>query len=220
MAVIMNAALASLRKQLADLQARFGGHFGRDLVLSDRLKGLIAVVVGLVLVLSLFGLHRLVTTLEHNYLTARTDMVRLQNQISTNIWQQRKQQSQVLKSVLEERLWTAQTPGLADAGFERWLRERMARYKMEPSQQIQIRRVAVSPRPATGAAASTDHLGDVQRMTAKVVLPFDPAGLTQFLADIAEADKTVVVDRMTLRAGRNPRVDMDISAFFWSHEKS
>lgn len=206
-----------LRGLWGGLQSRFGGRVG-EIALSDRFKGLTAAAAVLILLLSLLGLNRLVHSLERNYLAARTDMIRLQTQISTNAWQQRKQQSQVLKSVLEERLWTAQTPGLADAGFERWLRERMGRYRMEPTQQIQIRHVPAAAR--AGAAAGPDALADIQRMTAKVVLPFDPQGLTQFLADVAEAEKTVVVDRLSLRAGRNSRVEMDVSAFFWSREKS
>lgn len=210
---------APLKKAFDDLRARFMERFGRDLVMSDRLKVMIAAVAVILLLSSLIGLHQLVTSLERQYVRVQTDMTRLQSQIRTNIWQERKQQSQVLKSVLEERLWTAQTPGLADAGFEKWLRDRMGRYKMEPIQQIQIRRVAVSRAPAA-AGAGTDKLAGLQRMTAKIVMPFDPQGLNGFLADIAEGEKTVVIDRLTVRAGRNPRIDLDISAFYWSPEKS
>jgi hypothetical protein len=207
---------APMKKVVDDLRAQFTARFGRDIVLSDRLKALVAAVAFILLASSLVGLHQLVASLERSYVRAQVDMTRLESQIRTNIWQGRKQQSQVLKSVLEERLWTAQTPGLADANFERWLRDRMGRYKMEPIQQIQIRRVAVS-KSSTGGG---DKLAAVQRMTAKIVLPFDPQGLNGFLADVAEGDKTVVIDRLNVRAGRNPRVEMDISAFYWSPEKS
>ena len=210
---------APLKKAFDDLHARFRQRFGKDVVLSDRLKAMVAAIAVILLLSSLIGLHQLVTTLERQYVRAQTDMTRLQSQIRTNIWQERKQQSQVLKSVLEERLWTAQTPGLADAGFEKWLRDHMGRYKMEPVQQIQIRRVAVS-KPSAAAGAGGDKLAQLQRMTAKVVLPFDPQGLNGLLADIAEGEKTVVIDRLNVRAGRNPRVEMDISAFYWSPEKS
>jgi hypothetical protein len=50
-------------------------------------------------------------------------------------------------------------------------------------------------------------------MTAKVLGPFDPAALTQVLADIVEADKFIVVDRMIIRAGANNRLEMDVSTF-------
>jgi hypothetical protein len=207
---------APVKKVIDDLHIQFTTRFGRDIILSDRLKALIAAVAFILLVSGVIGLHQLVASLEHGYVRAQVDMTRLESQIRTNVWQGRKQQSQVLKSVLEERLWTAQTPGLADANFERWLRDRMGRYKMEPTQQIQIRRVAVN-KSSPGAG---DKLAAVQRMTAKIVLPFDPQGLNGFLADIAEGDKTVVIDRLNVRAGRNARVEMDISAFYWSPEKS
>jgi hypothetical protein len=207
---------APVKKVIDDLRAQFTARFGRDLVLSDRLKALVAAIAFILLASSLVGLHQFVTSLERSYVSAQVDMTRLESQIRTNVWQGRKQQSQVLKSVLEERLWTAQTPGLADANFERWLRDRMGRYKMEPIQQIQIRRVAVNKSSAAGG----DKLAAVQRMTAKIVLPFDPQGLNGFLADVAEGDKTVVIDRLNVLAGRNPRVEMDISAFYWSPEKS
>ena len=210
---------APLKKVFDDLHARFRERFGRDVVVSDRLKAMVAAIAFILVLSSLIGLHQLVTTLERQYTSAQTDMTRLQSQIRTNIGQERKQQSQVLKSVLEERLWTAQTPGLADAGFEKWLRDHMGKYKMEPVQQIQIRRVAVS-KPLAGAGAAADKLTELQRMTAKIVLPFDPQGLNGLLADIAEGEKTVVIDRLNVRAGRNPRVEMDISAFYWSPEKS
>ncbi len=211
---------APLRKALTDLRARFMERFGKDLVMSDRLKAMVAGVAAILLLSSLLGLHQLVSALERHYVRAQTDMVRLQSQISTNVWKDRRQQSQVMKSVLEERLWTAATPGLADAGFEKWLRDHMGRYKMEPTQQIQIRRVPVSRAAAPAPGAAPDKLSEIQRMTAKIVLPFDPQGLSNFLADVAEGEKTVVIDRLTVRAGRNPRVDMDISAFYWSPEKS
>ena len=208
---------ASLKQAADELRARYAARFGREIVISDRLKTLIAAGAFILLVSSLIGLHQLVSSLEKSYVRAQVDMTRLESQIRTNVWQGRKQQSQVLKSVLEERLWTAQTPGLADANFERWLRDRMSRYKMEPTQQIQIRRVAVGKNAPAGGG---DKLASVQRMTAKVVLGFDPQGLSGFLADVAEGEKTVVIDRLVVRSGRNARVEIDISAFYWSPEKS
>ncbi len=57
-------------------------------------------------------------------------------------------------------------------------------------------------------------------MTAKLILPFDASGLVQFLADIADADKAVVVDRMIVRSGRNARIEVDVSAFYRSAERN
>jgi hypothetical protein len=163
-------------------------------------------------------MHQGVVSLERRYVKAETDSVRLRKQIETNLWQQRKQQSQVLKAVLLERMWTAQTPGLAQANFERWLRERLSHYRIEPQQQIQTRFVAASRQIPGGG--TKDPLSDVQRMSTKIVIPFDQAVLAGLLADLAEAEKAVVVDHLNVRSGRNARVDIDISAFYYSPEKN
>jgi hypothetical protein len=40
------------------------------------------------------------------------------------------------------------------------------------------------------------------------------------LADVAEGDKAVVVDRLVVRAGRNARIEVDVSAFYRSAQRS
>src|SRR5690606_31340362 len=98
-----------------------------------------------------------------------------------------------------ERLWSAQTPGLADASFERWLRDRLGPYQLDPLQPIQVRRVPVVRQSLSNEPESS--LSSLQRMTAKVIAPFSPDGLPRFMAELAEADKTVLVDRISVRAG-------------------
>jgi hypothetical protein len=136
--------------------------------------------------------------------------------VTTNAWAERRAQSDATKLALEERFWIATTPGLAEAGFERFLRDHLSRYKIEP-QQIQVRRVAI----ATGPDAQTrGPLANMERMTAKLMIPFDQSALVGFLADIAESERAIVIDRMIARVGRNARVEMDVSAFYPSREKS
>ena len=120
------------------------------------------------------------------------------------------------KLTLEERFWIGNTPGLAEAGFERWLRDRLTRYKTEP-QSITVRRVAVSP-PSTDPQ-SRDPLANVERMTAKIMMPFDQTGLIGFLDDIAESERVMVVDRLIVRAGRNPRTEIDVSTFYPARDR-
>jgi hypothetical protein len=214
----MKDAFPTLYKLIDRVKSEVRQRFGKDLVLTDRLKGLLSAVTGLVVLSMLIGMHQLVSALERDYERAQVEKARLEAQIQAGGWDQRKQQSQVLKSLLEERLWSAQTPGLADASFERWLRDRLTPHKLEPIAQIQVRRVPVVRQVQSGEADGP--LSSVQRMTAKLILPFDGAGLTHFLADVAEANKSVVIDRMIVRAGRNARVEIDVSAFYRSAERN
>lgn len=214
----MKNAFPTLHKLLERLRTELQARYGKDLVLTDRLKMLISVVAGIVVLSALVGMHQLVSAMERDYERVQIDRARLEAQIKAGGWQDRKQQSQVLKSLLEERLWTAQTPGLADASFERWLRDRLTPHKLEPVAQIQVRRVPLVRQTQPGEQETP--LSTVQRMTAKLILPFNGPGLAQFLADVAEADKAIVVDRLIVRAGRNARIEMDVSAFYRSTERS
>jgi len=216
MADLMKGSFPTLQKLLDRLQAEVHRRIG-PIVLTDRLKALISAVGALLIFAALFGVHQTVDSLERDYERVQIDKARLEAQIEAGGWEERKQQSQVLKSVLEERLWVAQTPGLADAGFERWLRDRLTPHRLEPTAPIQVRRIPLV-RPTQGGEETP--LSAVQRMTAKLILPFDTSGLAQFLADIADADKAVVVDRMIVRSGRNARIEVDVSAFYRSAERN
>jgi hypothetical protein len=216
MADVMKTSFPTLQRLLDRVKAEAHGRIG-PIVLTDRLKTLISAAGALVIFAALFGMHQLVSTLERDYERVQIDKARLEAQIKAGGWEERKQQSQVLKSVLEERLWVAQTPGLADASFERWLRDRLSPHKLEPIAPIQVRRIPLV-RQTQGGEESP--LSAVQRMTAKLILPFEGAGLAQFLADLADADRTIVVDRMMVRSGRNARIEMDVSAFYRSTERN
>ncbi len=212
----MSMLLAQLRRHLAILEQQFRARFGQDPVLTDRVKMLITVAAGAVIIAALFGLHQYVGGIHDRYSLTQSNLARLRAQITTDVWPGRKEQSQILKALLDDRFWSAQTPGLADAGFERWLRDHLSRYQMVPLQQIQVRRIPAS-RPG---APEYEALADLQRMTAKILLPFNGDGLTEFLKDVAESEKTIIVDHMNVRAGRNARIEIDISAFYRAREKS
>ncbi len=212
----MNLAVEMLQQRALEMRAKILNRFGQDLVVTGRLKVLLVGATTILVFSAFIGLNSLVESVENRQVRSQIDLERLKEQIETSSWEERQNQSQVLKSILEERLWTAQTPGLAEAGFERWLRERLAQHHMEP-QQLQIRRVPVTAEPDAGVA---EHpLAGVQRMTVKILVPFDQTGLLGFLADISSGNETLVVERLIARSGRNSRIEMDVSAFFRSQER-
>jgi hypothetical protein len=50
-------------------------------------------------------------------------------------------------------------------------------------------------------------------------MQFDDTALTGILADIAESERALVIDRLIVRAGRNARIEMDVTAFYPSRDK-
>lgn len=212
----MNELIASFRRLFDQLRHEFEERVGAELARSDRAKFLVG-GIGLILVLSItVAVASAADRTKREYRTAQIAYERLKTQVETGSWAERRAQSQALKLTLEERLWLANTPGLAEAGFERWLRDRLTRYKVE-AQSISVRRVAVTP--TTNDQQSQDPLANVERMTAKIMMPFNQASLIGLLDDIAESERAMVVDRLIVRAGRNPRTEIDVSTFYPARDK-
>jgi hypothetical protein len=211
----VNPIIQTLITTITELRAQFDARFGHQLVLTERAK--IGMLTGGVLLIlaTLIGLYTWVGKIETNYHNQQFDLAKLKAQVESGAWSERKNQSHILKSVLEDRFWTAETPGLAEAGFERWFRDHLNR-GVEP-QQIQVRR---SPLVRRDDASADERIASLQRMTAKIIMPFDEPTLISLLADIAANPKTMMIDRMIVRAGTNARVEMDVSTIYRFHERA
>jgi hypothetical protein len=159
------------------------------------------IVLNVYLAANVFQAHR-------NHRELQSEMVRLNALVGDTSWQGHLQQSEALKLQLNERLWSAATPGLAEAGFERWIREHVAKQGLE-TPQIQITRAPATLQTANG----TRTLPGLQRMTAKVTTSFSATGLAGLNADMVESDKVILVDQLIVRTQRNSRMEMNLSTF-------
>jgi hypothetical protein len=188
-------------------------HVSNEMVSNERLVLMLAAAAVLVWASALYGLWNVTAGMSKQLATSKASLARLQAEVTGDAWPKRVEDSRAMKAQLGNRLWVADTAGLAEAGFEAWLRSHFGKGGAEP-QQIQITRS-----PAVGRdGQSNPALTGVQRMTAKVLGPFDPAVAAQVLADIVEADKIIVVDRLIVRAGANSRLEMDVSTFVRTNE--
>ena len=203
----------NISKTFAPILDYFRRYISLETVSNERLILLLGTAGFLTLVSAFYGMWSLTARMEQQLVTSKNALARMQAEVAGDAWPKRLETTQALKAQIGVRLWDAETPGLAEAGFESWLRNRFSRYGGEP-QQIQITRS-----PAVGRdGQTTPTLAGLQRMTAKVLLPFEQAVILQVLADAAEAEKMIVVDRLIVRAGLNSRVEMDISTFIRTAE--
>ncbi len=176
---------------------------------AEQLRPILAgavVIMFVVLIVTMIGIANDRT---RNLHTAQIDLARLKQQVKEGSWTERKQQSETRKFQLRDRFWTAETAGLAEASLERWLRERVEALGARPD-SIRIQRAAVGGNVDSNARNS---LAGVQRMTAKLIMPFEPEALFDVLRSASTHDKFLVVDRLLIRSGRNALVEMDISTF-------
>lgn len=181
----------------------------KQLLQVERLRPMIAaasVVVFLALLTLMIGLAR---QQGKDLTAAQTSLARLKQQINEGSWADRKRESETLRFQLYQRFWTAETAGLAEASLERWLRERIEKLGVRPD-TIRIQRAAVT---AASDTSANGPLAGVQRMTAKVIMPFEPEALIDVLSAAASFEKILVVDRLMIRGGRNALIEMDISTF-------
>lgn len=174
----------------------------------ERVKLLLAPTALLVLLSALFSLRELTVQAGQSLVTSEDNLSRLKNEAADDVWPRRLETTRALKAQLVARLWNAPTSGLAEAGFEAWIRSSFDRHGGKP-QLIQIIRSSAIAREGQTATS----VASLQRMTAKVLAPFDPQVLWQVLADAANADRTIIVDRLIVRAGPNARIEMDLSTF-------
>lgn len=180
-----------------------------ELAVPGRSNWLIFAAGGIAAVLVLAALSAAVDAERLRQIAARAEIARLSALVADKTWDQRLAESRDLRARMENRLWPAPTPGLAEASFEAWLRERFQAHGLEV-QQVMIARAQIEE---TSSDSSSPQNVETEKITAKVISNFRPEGAVNVAADIAEKDKLVVVERLIIRAGRNARMEMDVATY-------
>jgi hypothetical protein len=194
---------------LADAISQGRAWFDNQLAQTERLRPMLAIAGAAAYLALLLITISLAQDSLRGLRTSQLELARLKYQVNEGSWPKRRQESETLRFQLRERFWTAETAGLAEASLERWLRERIERLGIRPD-TIRVQRAAVS---SANTDSARQAMADVQRMTAKVIMPFEPEALLQLIGAAASDEKILVVDRLLLRAGRNALIEMDISTF-------
>ncbi len=143
------------------------------------------------------------------YLDSRNQLNILTTQVSETRWPDRAIQAASMVEELETRFWPGETTGLAEAGFERWVRQRFEQYGTE------VRQVQLTRGPALEDQSEfyNGTLLDVLRIRAKAIGPLREDALIQFLNDTAQNPNWIVVEQLIIRGGRNPRFEIDLATF-------
>ncbi|MDX2143305.1 MAG: hypothetical protein SFV19_08115 [Rhodospirillaceae bacterium] len=184
---------------------------GSQLSQSNRAPLVLGALIALIVVMGLSAVAGLSNGAIKGLRASQQELSRLKQELASGYWSERKQASATLRFQLRERLWTAETAGLAEASLERWLRERLE------GKGVRVDSIRVQRTPISAASDSSDPsaLENVQRMTAKVIMPLELEVLFELLDAVSTSDKIMVVDRLIIRTGRNSLVEMDVSTFVY-----
>jgi hypothetical protein len=181
---------------------------------NDHLKWLI-VISGFILylgfVLFLVDQSR---TARDDFELSQTRFSQIIAQVKETRWPQRAAEAEALIVSLEQKFWPGETPGLVEAGFERWIRQTLEQHGIEV-RQVQLTR---GPAFEGNVGFGTDTLPSLRRVRAKVIAPLNEAGLIRFLDDAASNQSSVIIEKLIVRAGRNARIEMDLATVFKSME--
>ncbi len=147
---------------------------------------------------------------------SQSQFARIKVQTEDTQWPERAAEAEQLVADLEKRLWPGETPGLAEAGFERWIRRTFEEYG------VQVRQVQLTRGPALEDRGdfTTTNLPSIQRIRAKIISPLNEPALVNFLNDSANHQAWVVVEQLIVRPGRNARLEMDLATLFKTPEQN
>ncbi|MBT4740732.1 MAG: hypothetical protein HN793_06595 [Rhodospirillaceae bacterium] len=186
----------------------------REVGENDRLKwllGLGAAFLYLALVLYISGQS---DSAKQDLYISQSRLSQIGAQAKETRWPERSATAQALIKDLEERFWLGDTPGLAEAGFERWIRQTFEQHG------VQVRQVQLTRNPVLEDEVDIENLAisSLQRIRAKVISPLSEEALIRFLNDAATHESWIIVEQLIVRPGRNPRLEMDLATFFRPRE--
>ena len=139
----------------------------------------------------------------------REDVDRMQVQARSKAWPGRADDARQQVAGLRSMLWQETDIGLAEAAAQDWVRALAAKLGLG------IRELAVS-RPGTAtavasAAPAPQRLAGVQPVRLRLSVDLNRLALMGFLAEIAQHERVVVVDRMILRpVSQPPTAELDL----------
>lgn len=195
----------------ADLKTQWHGSF--------RLR------LGAWLVLLILALYGLQLGLDHvdrqreKLKTLDGELTRLRALSQEKAWPERAKEAVQLTAALSSMAWSEADLGLTEAALQDWLRNVPTRLGLK-TRELSIARVedgkasAETNRPAFGAAAGAQGLTPPPNhvvLRARISFELQRAPLMAFLAECARSERSVVVERLSLRSlSQPPVVEMDL----------
>ena len=139
----------------------------------------------------------------------REDVERLQVQARSKVWPGRADDARQQVTALRSMLWQEGEIGLAEAAAQDWVRA------LATKVGLGVRELAVS-RPGAAVAVATaasapQRLAGVQPVRLRLSVDLNRLALMGFLAELAQHERVVVVDRLILRpVSQPPSAELDL----------
>lgn len=145
------------------------------------------------------------------------DQQRLRTVPLGEVWRQRNQDVQAVLSAYQASVWAEADVGLSEAAFQDWLRTLTGRLGLNV-RELTVARVD-APKAAAAASAVPAPSGHVP-LRARLVLELQRTAVMTLLAELAQAERSVVVERLVWRAAAQaPTVELELRAIARSAQR-
>jgi hypothetical protein len=170
--------------------------------LADRRSRLLLVTLGLVLAtggLTVLDVRN--SEISRDLIERHRQLARLEQLGQTDLWQQRRAETDLARVQAEVRLWDAETDGLAQANFQSWIQEQANQ------SGIRLGDIRTSVNPAGNNPLK------LRQLSAQLSGRFEADGFFKLLQAIAAHDRLVVIERLDIQAAPVPHFEMVLGAF-------
>lgn len=137
-----------------------------------------------------------------SYGQAQKRLARVEAMAGEREWVARAEEARRLRVTMEERLWVADSKGLAQAVVQNWLDQRVA--------ALNLQKARVNTQPAVEMEGG----GGYWQVTAKVEGSYRSHEVEALLAEMAGYERLLVVDSLQVSRQREPRFTLVVKAFF------
>lgn len=176
---------------------------------------------GIALIVGTFGLYGILLLREalqeedQQYRVAAQSISRLSAQLAQPEWVSRVVPAKTMAVQREAKLWQAPTPGLAQAAFQDWLNAAMVKAGVtHPQITVTVIDEAAVNAPNQSEGSDTTTPADLWKIKAKLGFDFSAATLMNFLDQIENNDKQIIVGAFNARKEPMPHVEMELYGYF------
>ena len=174
---------------------------------NTRLRAGLWFIIGLLLSYIILLLNDYQGTLQQAHQNAIKRLNQLQSVAHQTQWLERASQAKALRTQLEVKFWHANTQGLAQATFQKWLDTQVNSAKMEKA-NLRIQSTFALPKQP-----------NIWKITARLDASFTRQSLHQLLLAMAKHPQFIVTERLQIRnQNRIARFTLIVSAYFQGKE--
>jgi hypothetical protein len=164
-------------------------------------------ILGLLLSYVALLLNDYQVQLQQTHQDAINRLIQLQDIANQTQWLERAPKARALRTQLDVKFWQANTQGLAQATFQKWLNTQVNQAKMEKA-HVRIQ-----------STLELSRMSNVWKITARLDASFTPDSLHKLLLAMAKYPQFIVTERLEIRnKNRVARFTLIVSAYFQGKE--